>query len=129
MLKSFQAVLRKRILISYFEDVNDHIFKVLEALDESKETIEIYKDTDFMLSSEKTNNILSFLTMLFTLSIPITVLGTFFGMNIIIPGSVNSSNTLSDYLPLAIITSISIGSAITMIWLFRKFGWMNNITK
>ncbi len=51
--------------ISYFDDVNDHISKVLEALDESNETIEIYKDTDFMLSSEKTNRIPSFLTILF----------------------------------------------------------------
>ncbi len=72
-------------LISYFDDVNDHISKVIEALEESKETIEIYKDTDFMLSTEKTNKILSFLTILFTLSIPVTVIGTFFGMNIRIP--------------------------------------------
>ncbi len=128
-VKKFSSSVEEEDLISYFEDVNDHIFKVLEALDESKETIEIYKDTDFMLSSEKTNKILSFLTMLFTLSIPITVLGTFFGMNIIIPGSVNESDTLLDYVPLTIITTISIGSAIVMIWLFRKFGWMNNITK
>jgi magnesium transporter len=47
-------------LISYFDDINDHISKVLEVMDESKETIEIFKDTDFMLSSEKTNQILSF---------------------------------------------------------------------
>src|SRR5919112_3923986 len=128
-VKKFSSSVEEEDLISYFEDVNDHIFKVLEALDESKETIEIYKDTDFMLSSEKTNKILSFLTMLFTLSIPITVLGTFFGMNIIIPGSVNASDTVLDYVPLTMITTISIGAAIIMIWLFRKFGWMNNITK
>jgi hypothetical protein len=36
---------------------------------------------------------------------------------------------LLDYVPLMIVTSISIGSAIIMILLFRKFGWMNNITK
>src|ERR671920_1945767 len=128
-VKKFSSSVEEEDLISYFEDVNDHIFKVLEALDESKETIEIYKDTDFMLSSEKTNKILSFLTMLFTLSIPITVLGTFFGMNIIIPGSVNSSRTIIDYVPLAITISISIGAVIIMISLFRKFGWMNNVTK
>ena len=36
-----------------FYDVNDHISKVIEALEESKETIEIYKDSDFMLSTRK----------------------------------------------------------------------------
>ena len=39
----------KEDLTPYFYDVKDHIEKVLETLDESKETIEIYKDTDFML--------------------------------------------------------------------------------
>ncbi|MBA3749854.1 MAG: magnesium transporter CorA family protein [Nitrosopumilus sp.] len=111
-------------LISYFDDVNDHISKVLEALDESKETIEIYKDTDFMLSSEKTNRILSFLTILFTLSIPITVIGTFYGMNINIPGSVNMDDTIYNYFPLFLIILLSIVLTFVMIWYFRKLGWL-----
>jgi len=115
-------------LISYFDDVNDHISKVIEALEESKETIEIYKDTDFMLSTEKTNKILGFLTILFTLSIPITVIGTFFGMNIHMPFTTNSSNVISDYIPMIIIIVVSIISVIVMIWLFKKLGWMDKIT-
>jgi magnesium transporter len=111
-------------LISYFDDVNDHVSKVLDALDESKETIEIYKDTDFMLSSEKTNKILSFLTILFTLSIPVTVLGTFYGMNIDIPGSVNINNSIYNHLPLFLIILVSIALTIVMIWYFRKLGWL-----
>jgi magnesium transporter len=112
-------------LMSYYDDVNDHISKVLDALDESKETIEIYKDTDFMLSSEKTNKILSFLTILFTLSIPVTVLGTFYGMNISIPGSVNIIDSAYSYLPLFAIILASIVLTIIMILYFRKLGWMN----
>lgn len=111
-------------LISYFDDVNDHVSKVLDALDESKETIEIYKDTDFMLSSEKTNKILSFLTILFTLSIPVTVLGTFYGMNIYIPGSINTDNSIYNHLPLFLIILVSIALTIVMIWYFRKLGWL-----
>ena len=60
-------------LTLYFDDVKDHIDKVIEVLEESKETIEIFKDTDFMLSTEKSNKILAVLTILFTLSIPATV--------------------------------------------------------
>jgi magnesium transporter len=115
-------------LISYFDDINDHISKVLEVMDESKETIEIFKDTDFMLSSEKTNQILSFLTILFTLSIPITVIGTFYGMNISIPGSVNSGNSIYNYFPLFLTIFLSIALTIVMIWYFRKLGWMTNLT-
>jgi magnesium transporter len=111
-------------LKDYFDDINDHISKVLEALDEAKETIEIYKDTDFMLSSEKTNKILSFLTILFTLSIPITVAGTFYGMNIVIPGSVNYGDDVYDFLPLATTALLSILAAVIMVYYFRKFGWI-----
>ena len=100
--------------------------KVLEALDESKETIEIYKDTDNMLNSEKTNKILSFLTILFTLSIPITVAGTFYGMNIVIPGSVNEGGKIIDYFPLILTASLSSLAAGVMVLYFRKLGWFNS---
>ena len=62
-------------LTDYYDDVKDHTEKVLEVLEESKETIEIFKDTDFMLSTEKSNKILATLTILFTLSIPATIIG------------------------------------------------------
>ena len=59
-VKRFSSSAAEEDLIDYFDDINNHISKDLEALDESKETIEIYKDTDNMLNSEKTNKILSF---------------------------------------------------------------------
>jgi magnesium transporter len=127
-VKKFSSNAEEEDLISYFDDVNDHILKVIEALEEAKETIEIYKDSDFMLSTEKTNKILSFLTILFTLSIPLTVIGTFFGMNVRIPFSTNSSNIITDYIPVTIILTVSIGLVILMIWLFKRLGWMDKLT-
>ncbi|MGN6350309.1 MAG: magnesium transporter CorA family protein [Candidatus Nitrosocosmicus sp.] len=126
-VKKFSNESEEEDLISYFDDVNDHISKVLEALEESKETIEIYKDTDFMLSTEKTNKILSFLTILFTLSIPVTVIGTFFGMNVPIPGTVNSTDKPFGYIPFTIILFASIAAVVYMIWLFKRLGWIDKI--
>lgn len=124
-IKKFSAGLEdEEDLINYFDNINDHIAKVLEVLDESKETIEIYKDTDHMLSTEKTNKILSFLTILFSLSIPITVVGTFYGMNIVIPGSVNQIKDLTSYIPLIGTLGGSIVSTGVMFYYFRKFGWV-----
>ena len=128
-VRKFSTDLEEEDLISYFNDINDHVSKVLEALDESKETIEIYKDTDHMLSSEKTNKILSFLTILFTLSIPVTVVGTFYGMNINIPGSTNYGYNFIDFMPLIVTAGFSVGSVIVMLYYFRKLGWLNNLTK
>jgi len=77
----------------YFDDVIDHIDKVIETLEESRETMEIYKDTDFMLSTEKTNKVLAALTIIFTFAIPGTVIGTFYGMNINLPGGISEHAT------------------------------------
>jgi len=73
-------------LTLFYDDVIDHIDKVIETLEESRETMEIYKDTDFVLSTEKTNKVLAVLTIIFTLAIPSTVIGTFYGMNVDLPG-------------------------------------------
>lgn len=113
-------------LTLYYDDVNDHIDTVIEILEESKETIEIYKDTDFMLSTEKTNKILGILTILFTLSIPATVIGTFYGMNIELPGGIDtgSSHFFGPYTTFIVIILVSITSALFMVWYFRKLGWI-----
>jgi magnesium transporter len=112
----------------YFKDVQDHIEKIYETLEEAKETVEIYKDTDFMLSTEKTNKILAILTILFTLSIPATIIGTFYGMNVNIPGGIQTGtwNQLGPYTTLIVILALSSGSALAMLLYFRRLGWMGN---
>ena len=113
-------------LAPYFSDVNDHIEKVWESLEECKETIEIYKDTEHMLNTEKSNKILSALTILFTLSIPATVLGTFYGMNINLPGGVETGAWafFGRYTTLLLVISGSAIPTLIMIWLFRRYGWV-----
>jgi magnesium transporter len=113
-------------LTLYFDDVNDHIDKVLEALDESKETIEIYKDTDYMLSTEKTNKILGVLTILFTLSIPSTIIGTLYGMNINLPGGIETGSwyLFAPYTTFIVLLTISLLSALLMAWYFHRLGWI-----
>ena len=73
-------------LAAKFRDVRDHIEKAFETLEEAQETVEIYKDTDFTINTARSNKILAFLTILFTLTIPATTIGTLYGMNIALPG-------------------------------------------
>lgn len=73
-------------LSAYYGDLSDTAQKIRYLLDEYKRTTEIYMDTDFVMSTERTNKILTLLTILFTFSIPFTLLGTFYGMNINLPG-------------------------------------------
>ncbi|HEX2169973.1 MAG TPA: magnesium transporter CorA family protein, partial [Nitrososphaera sp.] len=72
-------------LTLYFDDVNDHIDKVIDTLEESKETIEIYKDTDYLHGTDRSNKILAILTIIFTLSMPVTIMSSLYGMNVDIP--------------------------------------------
>ncbi len=115
-------------LTLYFDDIIDHVDKVIESLEESKETLEIYKDTDFMLSTEKSNKILSVLTLIFTLSIPAAVISQFYGMNVNLPGGIETGVWvwLGPYTTLIFVIIISAIPAFLMLLYFRRLGWVSN---
>ena len=114
-------------LTLYYDDVIDHIDKVIETLEESRETMEIYKDTDFVLSTEKTNKVLAVLTIIFTLAIPSTVIGTFYGMNVDLPGGIGSdSMVLGPFTTFIIVIIASAIPAIMMFTYFKKLGWISS---
>jgi len=112
-------------LTLYFDDVKDHIDKVIEVLDESKETIEIFKDTDFMLSTEKSNKILAVLTILFTLSIPATVVAAIYGMNVNLPGGIETgpATFFGPFTSFTLLVIAAILPSVIMIWYFKRQGW------
>ena len=112
-------------LTLYFDDVKDHIDKVIEVLEESKETIEIFKDTDFMLSTEKSNKILAVLTILFTLSIPATVDAAIYGMNVNLPGGIETgpATFFGPFTSFTLLVIAAILPAVIMIWYFKRQGW------
>ena len=114
-------------LALFYDDVIDHIDKVIETLEESRETMEIYKDTDFVLSNEKTNKVLAVLTIIFTLAIPATVIGTFYGMNVNLPGGIGSNLTiLGPFTSFIIVIIASVIPVIMMFAYFKKLGWISS---
>lgn len=109
----------------YFGDLSDYIDKAWAILEECKETIEIYKDTDFIISSDRTNKILSLLTIVFTFSIPATILGTFFGMNVKLPGGIENPWTFfGQYTTFIVVIIASILPAFLMHLIFKKLKWL-----
>jgi magnesium transporter len=113
-------------LTPYFDDVRDHIDKVIEVLDDAKETIEIFKDTDFMLSTEKSNKILAILTILFTLSIPASIIAPFYGMNLNLPGGIETGQAtfLGQYTSFFVLIMAAIVPAAFMMYWFKRQGWL-----
>ena len=113
-------------LRAYFDDVLSHIQKAWEVLEETKETVEIYKDTDFILSTDKTNKVLAILTIIFTLSIPATVVGAIYGMNVPLPGGNGESPPvfLGTFTSFIILIVAMFAPAVLMLWYFRRLGWI-----
>lgn len=109
----------------YYRANTNRCRKLWETIEEARETVEIYKDADFTSSQERTNDILAILTIIFTLGIPATVLGTFYGMNILLPGGIETGSWafFGRYTTLIVVLVASITPAIAMYIYFKKKKW------
>ena len=109
----------------YFSDIKDHIEKAWETLEEAKESVEIFKDTDYILSTEKTNKALAVLTIVFTLTIPASVVGALYGTNIRLPGGIETGawTFFGPYTTFLIILLAAVIPALLMAWYFHRVGW------
>lgn len=109
----------------YFADLRDHIEKIWELSENAKEIVDIYKDTDFTLYQQRMNRALVYLTVIFTATIPASTVGTFFGMNVVLPGGLLDSPTfLGPYTTFIIILLVSFIPAAAMLAYFRHIGWL-----
>ncbi len=109
----------------YFSNNVKTVNKLWEVIEEAKETVEIYKDADFTTSTEQTNKTLAILTLIFTFTIPVTVVGTLYGMNILIPGSINGGawDFFGKYTTLGLVLAVSVIAAVAMYVYFRRKKW------
>ncbi|MBI4100282.1 magnesium transporter CorA family protein [Candidatus Microgenomates bacterium] len=111
----------------YFENIADQINKTWDTLEEARETVEIYKDADFIISSEKTNKVLAVLTIIFTFTIPATVVGTFYGMNIRLPGGIEEGSPwlfFGNYTAFMVVLIVAAIPTIIMYLYFRMKDWI-----
>ncbi len=69
----------------HWGDLMDHENKICTALDEYKEIVDVYKDTDFILSTDRLNRIMRTLTIISTIMLPLIVLSGVWSMNVPLP--------------------------------------------
>lgn len=114
-----------RELLVYFKDVLDHIDRVSETLEESTETIEIYKDTNFITTSDRTNQVLSVLTIIFTLTLPAAIIAAVYGMNVALPlgNGQNPPEFLGPFTSFILLVVAMLIPTGLMAWYFRRRGW------
>lgn len=79
----------KKDMEVYFGDTTDHTDKIWDGLDEYKEIIEGLHDTHNALASHRINDAVRVLTILATIGAVLTVIFSFYGMNVPLPGGAN----------------------------------------
>jgi magnesium transporter len=110
----------------FWGNVLDHLQKIWDRVEDDQELIEgISESSDFLLRS-KTNQVMATLTIMFTLTIPATVLGTYGGMNIILPGGINAGKEWffwGPYTTFYIVLILSTIPVLLMVWYFKHKNW------
>jgi magnesium transporter len=93
----------------YFGDIADHIRKIWGGLEDGKEVIDGLADTSNWLTSHRIQEIMRMLTIIMGLLAPPTLIASIYGMNIPLPGGVNSGNLLPFGILLALMAVIAGG--------------------
>ena len=110
----------KKDLTVYFGDTVDHLEKIWDGLNEYKEIIEGLHATHDSLASNRLNDVLTILTILTTIGTTLSVMVGFYGMNVMLPGDVDTGNTFSWIIILVLMVTLVGG----MLWYFRRKGWL-----
>lgn len=109
----------------FWGNILDHLQKIVDRIEDNQELIVgISESSEFLLRS-KTNQIMATLTIMFTLTIPATVIGTFYGMNILLPGGIEegSWNFWGPYTALIFVVILSVVPLILMLLYFKYKKW------
>ena len=110
----------KTDLTDLFGDLMDHINKICETLDECKEIIEVFKDTDYILATDRINRVVRILNILATIMLPFVVVSSIYGMNVILPGGLGRGD-FKTFLILLIVMCLIAGG---MLFFFRRRRWI-----
>jgi magnesium transporter len=112
-------------MAKYYSNNTKMANKLWEVIEEAKETVEIYKDADFTTSTETTNEILAVLTIIYTFTKPITVVGTLYANNVPLPGGNQAGawTFLGRYTTFEILVTASVLMALAMYLYFRNKKW------
>lgn len=104
----------------YFGDIADHVRKIWDGLEDCKEVIDGLAETSNWLTSHRIQEIMRVLTIVMALLAPATLIASIWGMNIPLPGGVQSGSLL----PLGILLSVMAVIGIGMFIFLRHRHWL-----
>ncbi len=102
---------------TYLRDVQEHTISALDTLDANRETVASLMEVQATLASNQMNEVIKVLTVIFTITLPIAIVSSAFGMNVTFYGF-NRPEGL--YAALAL---MAIPTVVLAVWMRRK-GWL-----
>ena len=81
-----EPYLPEELVEGYFDDIVDAAERIWDLLDNYKEVVEALEDTNESVISHKQNDVLRILTTFSVILLPLTLISGIFGMNVIFPG-------------------------------------------
>lgn len=104
----------------YFGDIADHVRKIWDGLEDSKEVVDGLAETSNWLTSHRIQEIMRVLTIITVVLAPPTLLSGIYGMNVPLPGGVDPGSMLPFGILLSIIALIGVG----MFTYLQRRRWM-----
>ncbi|HEV2723434.1 MAG TPA: magnesium transporter CorA family protein [Thermoleophilaceae bacterium] len=101
----------------YFDDIVDASERIWDMLENYKEVVEALEDTNESVLSHRVNDVLRVLTAFNLVILPLTLIGTIFGMNVAVPGE---GSITAFWLIIAGMVVMLAG----ILLFFRRRGWL-----
>ena len=105
---------------AHYSDLMDHMNKICSTLDECKEMIEVFKDTDYTLATNRLNRVVRMLNIIATITLPFVAISSIFGMNVFAPGGIEEGE-VTTFVILILLMSLIAGS---MLFFFHRRRWI-----
>jgi magnesium transporter len=110
----------KTDVTAYYNDLMDHMNKICNTLDECREIIEVFTDTDYVLGTDRLNRVMRMLTIFSTILLPFVTISSIFGMNVFVPGGIEEGSLITFIILLVVMGII----AVSMLLFFRRKRWI-----
>ncbi len=101
----------------YWSDLANHMLQLKAMLAEYSEVIDGLSDTIDTLASHRIDEVVRLLTIVTVITLPLTLLATIFGMNIIMPFS-------EHWALFYVVLTVGLGLTAYLIWYLRKRRWL-----
>jgi magnesium transporter len=108
----------------YFRDLYDHLIRVADQVDNYRDLLSSVMDTHLSTVSNRLNVVMKQLTIIATIFLPLSFLTGFFGQNF----GFLVRNITSGWSFWVVGVAVDIATAVALVWVFRRRGWLGGPT-